>query len=830
MKKAIIIDGNSLLYRAFFALPLLQTAKGEYTNGIYGFTTMLLKVLEDEKPDYIAVALDKGKKTFRHETYKEYKGHRPKMPVELSGQFSLVREMLGHMNIKFFELENYEADDIIGTFSKLNSNEELKTLVVSGDKDVLQLIDDNTNVLLTRKGISQVERYDIEKVFETYEVKPNKLIEIKALMGDKSDNIPGVRGIGEKTAIKLVKEYDSLEGIYENLQAIGGEKLKSNLNEDKDSAFISRELATINTKVPIDIDYNELVVKKFSPELVPFFRRLEFNSLIPKIETEKANTQEIKIDSEEYLDQKLESIISVYISDETLYFSTEHSNFYTKDSEKIKAILEDEKINKICFDYKNSLHLANSMGLKINGMKFDAFLAAYLIQADKSNYSIEGLAQDVLGINFTDNDMVKTQKAWTLYRLYEPMSEQIDKMGANMLLYQVEMPLSEVLFKMETEGVSVDKAYLEELSTDFQKRLEDLEKQIWSHTKEKFNINSPKQLGVVLFEELNLPALKKTKTGYSTDVSVLEQLQGEHPIIDHLLNYRTLAKLKSTYADGLKAIIKEDGKIHTTFNQTITATGRLSSTEPNLQNIPIRLDEGKKIRKCFIAPKGKVLLSLDYSQIELRILAHMSGDENLVDGFLKGQDIHTRTAAEVFGVELSHVTSQQRRHAKAVNFGIVYGMSDFGLSQSLGIPRKEAKEYIEKYFAKYQGVKEFIDKTILLCKEKGYVETMFNRRRYIPEINSSNFNRRSFAERTAVNTPIQGTAADIIKKAMVDFHKKQSNIKLILQVHDELVFLVDEKEINQSIEILKEIMEKTVELNVPLLVDYNYGENWMELK
>lgn len=830
MKKAIIIDGNSLIYRAFFALPLLQTVNGEYTNGVYGFTTMLFKVLEEEKPDFIAVALDKGKKTFRHDTYKEYKGHRPKMPTELSGQFALLREMLELMNITYFQLENYEADDIIGTFAKLGQKENITTTIVSGDKDVLQLIDEKIHVLLTKKGISQTIKYDTSKIQEEFGLDPLQLIQVKALMGDSSDNIPGVKGVGEKTALKLIKNYSNLEGVYENIDKAGGPKLKENLAENKEVAFMSRELATINTAVPVEINFDDLVQRKFSPDLVAFFRRLEFNTLIPKLDIDEEVREKIEISCEKYKTIQ-EGEISILLHSDKLYLATcEEKVYYTEDVEEIKSILEDKRLKKICFDYKALLHYAKDRDIAVQSVVFDVFLAAYLLQADKNTYSIEDLVQHYLTVNLPSEEDDPVEKVYYLYKLYSPMSEQIDNTGANMLLYNIEMPLSEVLCHMEREGVSVDKGYLEELSCDLLKRLEELEGNIWSLSKDKFNINSPKQLGVVLFEELNLPVLKKTKTGYSTDVSVLEKLQGEHPIIDYLLSYRTLAKLRSTYAQGLKSLIKQDGKIHTTFNQTITATGRLSSTEPNLQNIPIRLEEGKKIRKAFIAPEGKLLVSLDYSQIELRILAHMSQDKNLVDGFIKGQDIHQRTAAEVFGVELDSVTEQQRRHAKAVNFGIVYGMSDFGLSQSLAIPRKEAKEYIDKYFEKYEGVKTFIDNTIAACKEKGYVETMFNRRRFIPEINSSNFNRRSFAERTAVNTPIQGTAADIIKKAMVDFNRGSSEAKLLLQVHDELVFLIDEDKVQENILELINIMENTVKLDVPLTVDCKWGNNWMELK
>lgn len=829
MKKALIIDGNSLLYRAFFALPLLQTAKGEYTNAVYGFTTMLLKILEEEKPDYVAVALDKGKKTFRHETYQEYKGHRPKMPVELSGQFKLLREMLELMNIKHLELENYEADDIIGTFAKKSQGEGLKTVIVSGDKDVLQLVDSSIEVILTKKGISQTVRYSPQTIFSDYGLTPSKLIDVKALMGDSSDNIPGVRGVGEKTAIKLIKTFESLEGVYDNLKIAGGPKLRENLREDKENAIMSKALVTINKDVPINLDYNQLKFNEFSQELIAFFRRLEFTSLLDRIRVAHGDFKDLKTEEVKFTKEKLNSKqYGIILEDKYLYIGTEKQYFCITEYEDIKEILEDKGIEKICFDYKGLLKKARDLNIKVTGVIFDIFLGAYLLQADKSNYSVEDLAQNILEITIDQNNL--GQKCCSIFQIYKPLRDRLEEMGSLTLLHKVEMPLSEILFEMEREGIFIDKEYLEQLSFEFGEELKSLEAQIWAYSKEKFNINSPKQLGVVLFDELNLPVLKKTKTGYSTDVSVLEQLQGEHPIIDHILRYRTIAKLKSTYADGLKALVKEDGKIHTTFNQTITATGRLSSTEPNLQNIPIKAEEGKKIRKAFIAPKGYALLSLDYSQIELRILAHMSGDENLLDGFRKGQDIHTRTASEVFLVGLDEVTEQHRRHAKAVNFGIVYGMSDFGLSQSLAISRKEARDYIDRYFDRYQGVKKFIDSTILSCKEKGYVDTLFNRRRFIHEINSSNFNRRSFAERTAVNTPIQGTAADIIKKAMVDFHKSNCSAKLLLQVHDELVFLVEEEKVEEVTLEIKDLMENTVRLDVPLIVESKKGSNWKEMK
>ncbi|SES75893.1 DNA polymerase I [Anaerobranca gottschalkii] len=830
MKKAVIIDGNSLIYRAFFALPLLQTSKGEYTNGLYGFTTMLFKVIEEEKPDYIAVALDKGKKNFRHETFPEYKGHRPKMPVELIGQFKLLKEMLELMKINYFELDNYEADDIIGTFAQRAKEQGYYTLIVSGDRDVLQLVDQNVDVMLTKKGISQTIKYDEKSLEKEFGISSKMLIDVKALMGDTSDNIPGVKGVGEKTALKLIQTFGSLTEVYNNLDKAGGPKLRENLEKDKEMAFISQKLAKIKLDVPLDFEFNNLTLKDFDQGLLAFFRRVEFNSLIPKINIlvdEQENDFEVK-EGKLNIKELLGNEYGILWQGDILYIGSYDEFYKTTDFEKIKEILENEEVKKICFDYKNLLHKSKESGIEVKGVIFDTLLAAYLLEPDKSSYSIEDLAQNYLNFSLNSEDFER--KASLLPIIYLEQRNRIEAMGGEFLLYQIEMPLSKVLCDMEREGIHVDKDYLEKLSKEFDEQLGILQEKIWSYSKEKFNINSPKQLGTVLFEELNLPPLKKTKTGYSTDVTVLEGLKEAHPIIDYLLQYRTLAKLKSTYADGLIALIKEDGKLHTTFNQTITATGRLSSTEPNLQNIPIRLEEGKKIRKAFIAPEGYTLLSFDYSQIELRILAHMSGDSNLIEGFLKGQDVHQRTASEVFGVPLAQVTEQQRRHAKAVNFGIVYGMSDFGLAQSLSIPRKEAKDYIERYFQRYQGVKRFIDSTISLCKEKGYVETLFNRRRYIHEINSSNFNRRSFAERAAINTPIQGTAADIIKKAMVDIYNSKPNAKMLLQVHDELVFLVENSKVNEVIPKIKEIMENTIKLAVPLTVDYKIGRNWMEME
>ncbi|SHK10259.1 DNA polymerase I [Anaerobranca californiensis DSM 14826] len=830
MKKAVIIDGNSLIYRAFFALPLLQTSKGEYTNGLYGFTTMLFKVIEEEKPDYIAVALDKGKKIFRHETFPEYKGHRPKMPVELIGQFKLLKEMLELMKITYFELDNFEADDIIGTFAQKAKGQGYHTVIVSGDRDVLQLVDQNVDVLLTKKGISQTVKYDLESFEKEFRISPKMLIDVKALMGDTSDNIPGVKGVGEKTALKLIQTFGSLTEVFNNIDGVGGPKLRENLEENKELAFISQKLAEIKVDVPLDFNFNDLTLKGFDQSLIAFFRRVEFNSLIPKINLQGENKENNLQITEEKLNMEelLEMEYGIIWEKDILYIGSTDKFYKVSDLQLIKEILENEKIKKICFDYKNLLHKTKDRGIKLKGIIFDTLLASYLLEPDKSTYSIEDLAQNYLNLSLNSEDLAI--KVSILPKIYLEQRAKIEDMGGEFLLYQIEMPLSEVLCEMEREGINVDKDYLEKLSREFEEQLQGLQEKIWSYSEEKFNINSPKQLGKVLFEDLNLPPLKKTKTGYSTDVTVLEGLKGAHPIIDYLLEYRTLAKLKSTYTDGLIALIKEDGKLHTTFNQTITATGRLSSTEPNLQNIPIRLEEGKKIRKAFIAPEGYKLLSFDYSQIELRILAHMSGDSNLIEGFLKGQDVHQRTASEVFGVPLDQVTEQQRRHAKAVNFGIVYGMSDFGLAQSLSISRKEAKDYIERYFNRYQGVKSFIDSTISTCKEKGYVETLFNRRRYIHEINSSNFNRRSFAERVAINTPIQGSAADIIKKAMVDIFNSKCNAKMLLQVHDELVFLVENSKVKEVIPLIKDIMENTIKLVVPLTVDYKIGNNWMEME
>ncbi|WP_350344385.1 DNA polymerase I [Proteinivorax tanatarense] len=833
MKKLIVIDGNSLIYRAFFALPLLQTEGGRYTNGVYGFTTMLLKMLEDEKPDYMLVAFDKGKKNFRHDTYKEYKGHRPSTPDELREQFKTVKEMLELMNIKFYEAENYEADDIIGTVCEQAKGQKLKTTVVTGDKDILQLVDESVEVMLTRKGITNTERYDVEKFKEVYGINPAQFIDIKGLMGDSSDNIPGVPGVGEKTALKFIKKYKDIEGVYENVEECGGPKMREKLKANKDIAFISKDLATIFKEVPIDFKFEDLNIGIFDVKLKDMFMDLEFNSLLPKlnIETPQQQLKELEIKGNTNAKDLQNKKVAFWWTDSTIYVCDGKLVYKLEDEKQMNQFLCDESIDKICYDKKSVLHKASDIGCQPKELKFCSVIAAYLLKPEQKEYTMEFLSTNYIG-NTAVCDEFPQNYSYALYNIAQNLKKELEEKKLWKLYLELELPLTEVLYTMERNGVNIDREHLTELKDEFSKRLADLEEKIYSYTDEKFNINSPKQLGKILFEELNLPVIKKTKTGYSTDVSVLEKLRTEHPIIEHLLQYRMVAKIKSTYLEGMEGLIgKNDGKIHTHFNQTITATGRLSSTEPNLQNIPIRVEEGRKVRKIFVPhQKDNILVSLDYSQIELRIMAHMSQDSVMIDGFKKEQDIHTRTAAEVYGVDLEEVTYEQRRNAKAVNFGIVYGISDYGLSQNLGISRKQAKEYIDRYFERYVGVKSFIEETVEKAKEKGYVTTLFNRRRYIPEINSRSFHRRSFAERTAVNTPIQGTAADIIKKAMVDIHKANLACDMLLQVHDDLVFEIDKSKADQVIPQIRTLMEGTIKLDVALTVDVNKGNNWYNME
>ncbi|MFC7371357.1 DNA polymerase I [Fictibacillus iocasae] len=874
--KLVLIDGNSIAYRAFFALPLLNNDKGVYTNAVYGFTMMLMKILEDEQPSHMLVAFDAGKTTFRHKTFTEYKGGRQKTPPELSEQFPFIRQLLDSFGIKRYELENYEADDIIGTLANKAAGGEWSVKVFTGDKDLLQLVSPDVEVVLTRKGITEVEAYDLSKVDERYGLTPEQFIDMKGLMGDPSDNIPGVPGVGEKTAIKLIKQFGSLEKVLSQIEQVSGAKLKEKLSDHKEQAIMSKELATITQEAPIEIELDDTGYKGFEPaDVLPLFKELGFSTLIERLggdagevaAEEKEDVPYIHADSftEDMISSPAALIVETshdsYRAPEILGIGIAGENgiYYVKgetalQSEAFKQFMSSASKHKILFDAKRAFTALAGAGIVLEGVIFDAMIASYLINPSDSSEELAGVAS-IYGLPPLDSDEAVygkgakrkmpsddelgehlAQKANAVRKLEQILSRKLEENEQSDLFYKLELPLSIVLGKMETEGIKVDPERLRKMGSELQGQLKVLESDIHELAGEAFNINSPKQLGEILFEKLGLPAVKKTKTGYSTSVDVLEKLESKHEIISKILIYRQLGKLNSTYIEGLlKVIDNESERVHTRFNQAVAQTGRLSSTEPNLQNIPIRLEAGRKIREAFVPSKpGWLILAADYSQIELRVLAHISRDENLMEAFRNEMDVHTKTASDVFKVDPKDVTSEMRRRAKAVNFGIVYGISDYGLSQSLNITRKEAAEFIDAYLKSFPGVKNYMDSIIQEAKQQGYVSTLLHRRRYLPEITSRNFNLRGFAERTAMNTPIQGTAADIIKKAMVDMDERleQENLqaKMLLQVHDELIFEVPEEEVETLCSLVAEVMESAVMLDVPLKVDVNYGKTWYEAK
>ena len=878
-KTLVIIDGNSIINRAFYALPDLTNKQGLHTNAIYGFTTMLFKIIENYKPTHISVAFDKKAPTFRHLEYKEYKAGRKKMPDELREQIEPLKNLLDAFKINRLELEGYEADDIIGTVSLKAEKEGYKVFIVTGDKDAIQLASKTTTTLITKKGVGEVDEFDFDEVMKKYEMTPNQFIDLKGLMGDKSDNIPGVPGIGEVTGIKLIKEFGSIENIIENVDSIKGSPRKK-IEEHKDLAIMSKRLATIIRDVPIDITIDDLSFGDYDKaDVIGVFNELGFNSLISRIgdnsdvESESDNINlSIKelVNIEEFIKdvKSKKSLILKTIRKNgnileknlmTIYLSINGEDIYYTNEEnldKIRELLISDEIKKYGYELKDDYITLRPYGIFLNNMYFDISIAEYLIDSSSANYTYDSIAMNYFGqkIKSTEELLGKGVKAKKIEELEKEeidkhigniinlvgrvnpkMEDKLNSMDMDGLFYHVEMPLVEVLGYMEFEGVMVDKDKLVELGEEFKLSIDKLESEIYFLAGEEFNINSPKQLGVILFEKLELPVIKKTKTGYSTNAEVLERLRDKHEIIDKITEYRQIVKLKSTYVDGLINIINPiSHRIHSSFNQTITTTGRISSTEPNLQNIPVRLELGRNIRKVFIANKGCELVDADYSQIELRVLAHMSQDEHMIDAFNHDIDIHTKTASQVFGIDINDVTSEQRSAAKAVNFGIVYGISDFGLSQNLKIPVKEAKTYIDNYLNTYENIKTYMDNTIEEAKKDGYVKTILNRRRYIPEINSGNVILKNLGKRLAMNAPIQGSAADIIKIAMVNVYKKleEKNLKskLILQVHDELIIETCEDEIEIVSKIVKDEMEHAVSMDVNLDVDLNVGKSWYETK
>ena len=870
MKKLVAIDGNSIMNRAFYGImnsKLLMTTDGIYTNAIYGFLTILLKMINDEKPDYLCVAFDLKAPTFRHKKYEDYKGTRKGMPDELRVQMPIIKDVLRAMNITICELEGYEADDIIGTLSKKAEEEGMKTLLLTGDKDYLQLATENVTVRIptTKMGNTESTDYTPEVIKEKYGIDPIQFIQIKGLMGDSSDNIPGVPGVGEKTAFSLITKYHDLDNIYNSLDegkeldGIKG-KLKEKLIENRELAFLSRDLGTIFKEVPLDFDIDDLKIKEYnSSELYNLFVRLQFKNFIEKLGLKadesggsKQNCDIPELNIKDFSEINLDGVneISYYFKNGKLAVCVNDTEYYTPNpsDEDLKKIFESD-ILKIGHGEKADYLALKSKGFNPKNMMFDLTIASYILNPAKDNYRLDEMILEVLGIVleskkenvqlglFDTPENEDKKEEYSRYALYilkckEKYETELKEKNQFHLFENIEMPLMRVLAEMEFSGVLVDREIIDEFSKKLSSSVDNLTHEIWNMVGTEFNINSPKQLGEILFEKLQLPVIKKTKSGYSTDADVLEKLRLEHPIIDKILEYRTLNKLKATYIDGIIPLIKEDGRVHAKFNQTVTATGRISCTEPNLQNIPIRTEIGKELRKMFVAKEGFTFLDADYSQIELRVLAHISGDENMIHAFNSGEDIHAMTASQVFDVPLEDVTKQMRSEAKAVNFGIVYGISDFGLATNIGTSRKKAKEYIEKYFAKYPGIKAYMDRTVKECKEKGYVETLWGRRRYVPEIKSNNFNVRQFGERVAMNAPIQGTAADIIKIAMINIEKeledKKLESKLLLQVHDELVIETKLEEIETVRELLVRNMENVIKLDVPLKVEAEEGKTWFD--
>ncbi len=879
MEKILIVDGSSLFFRAFYALPLLQTKKGIYTNAIYGFVMMLENAIEKINPDYVAVCFDRKGKTFRHNEYKDYKGTRQKTPSELDQQFPLVMEVLKLMNIRTLDSDIYEADDIAGTLSKIAEEQGIESYMLTGDKDYFQLIDKNSKVLFTKKGITEMDIYDLEKFKEEYEISPMEFIDLKGLMGDTSDNIPGVKGIGEKTGLKLIREFGSIENIYENIDKVNGAKLVEKLENEKPQAFLSKRLATIIRNVPLEITLDDLKKVDYDYEsLIKMYEEFEFNSLLKRIPQEYLKKETVEVDLDYFYNKKVEDVVKKLEGENSIAFKIltdgkiyqrvtpafigikgENSPAYIFDFngdvlEGLRGILESEKIEIIGHDIKEDLLVTQEYNISVEKIVHDGKIAEYIIKPEYSNYDINVLSDKYLGIKYMDleeilgkgkkkedllgnnREEIKKYLSFLLNSLFKIKVEQlkiIHESEMDELYYKIELPLTEVLSSMEYIGIEVLPDVLENIGEELEERIEVITGKIYEEAGEEFNINSPKQLGIILFEKLGYPVIKKTKTGYSTGADVLEKLVGAGPLAGDILEYRKLTKLKSTYVDGLSELIV-DGKIHSSFNQTVAVTGRISSTEPNLQNIPIRTEEGRLIRKAFVAGENKKLVDADYSQIELRVLAHISEDENMIDAFKHNADIHATTASEIFNVPMEEMTPEIRYRAKEVNFGIVYGISDYGLSQNINIPRATAKKYIESYLNHYKGVQRFMTEIVEEGKAQGYVETIFHRKRYIPELNSKNFNIRAFGERVALNTPIQGSAADIIKVAMVEVYRelKERGLKsrLILQIHDELIVLTYEEELEEVKELLKSTMESAVQLRVPILVDLQVGDSWYDTK
>ena len=901
MGKLVLIDGNSILNRAFYGImgnKMLTTKDGTPTNAVYGFLAIMFKILEDIKPEYLVVAFDLKGPTKRHEMYEGYKANRKGMPDELACQMPIIKEILRAMNIDIVERQGYEGDDILGTLSVFGERQGLDVTILSGDRDTFQLATDKVTIRIprTKMGKTEVEDFNKAKVKEIYNLEPKQLIEVKGLQGDTSDNIPGVPGIGEKTALKLIQEYNSIDNLYKLLEEGQAQDVKGKTREriidNKELAKLSKELGTININAPIEENLEDFKLEEWDKkEVLRIFKELNFNRYIERFNLSSEDDEKIEEIPEKYeieeIDVKKAKDIIFKTKELFYHFSTKEVNkeeyiikkefntfsFYNKEENKayfvkidlkdvdiIKKIFENEEIKKYGYKTSEDYIILKQSGILPKSIIYDAEIAIYDLDPSNMKYKMQDVAFQYLDFSMdeylnalgikkqeqinlfeqaSDNNEyeknVNTLYCYLIQKLYEKTMKELVELDELELFNNIEMPLVEVLSEMQYEGIQIDKEELEEFGKKLKQKIEEITKEIYDLSGTEFNINSPKQLGEILFEKLELPVVKKTKTGYSTDVDVLEKLKKEHPVVEKILEYRSLAKLNSTYVEGLKPYINSTtGRIHSYFHQTITATGRISSTEPNLQNIPTRIELGKQLRRAFKPKDGYVFIDADYSQIELRVLAHISNDEHMIEAFNNNEDIHKQAAASVFKVPLEEVTKEQRTHAKAVNFGIVYGISDFGLGEQIGVSRKKAKEYIEQYLEKYNGIKKFMSDIVEEAKEKGYVETLFKRRRYIPELKSKNFNIRQFGARAAMNTPIQGTAADIMKIAMIDVFKKlrerRLDSRLILQIHDELLIETKEEEKEEVKEILKSSMEKAINLKVPLRADVGEAYNWYELK
>ena len=903
MDKLVVIDGNSILNRAFYGImssKMLQTADGTYTNAVYGFLAIMFKLFEDVNPEYLAVAFDVKHPTKRHEMYKDYKGTRKGMPDELAAQMPIIKKVLEAMNIKVIELPGYEADDILGTLAKSTEKQGKEVILLTGDRDSFQLASDKITIRIprTKAGKTEVEDFNRNKILEVYGLEPSQLIEVKGLMGDTSDNIPGVPGVGEKTALNLIKEFGSVAAIYEKLEngeQVAKGKLKENLENNKDLAILSRELGRIDVEAPIIRELSEYKVKDWDKKKVlEIFKELRFNRYIERFNLENENTVEEKdvkelFEFEELNDSNKDELINEINSRKEIYYYLENIEakqeeliikkkinyiyVYSQEKNKVysikfnkdnfKDIFESKEIMKISNNIKEDYILLKQEGINSENMMFDTKIAAYVLNATSNAYSLEEIARQYLELDITEysgieeKEEVQTSlfdmaedskedekdkanfqsaiKAYVIGKAKDKLVEELKKQEELDLFNNIEMPVSQILAEMQWEGMYIDEKELIKYGNNLKEHIEELRIDIYKLADEEFNINSTKQLGVILFEKLGLKPSKKTKSGYSTDVDALEKLKGEHPIIEKILEYRQLVKLNSTYVEGMIPFINvKTGRIHTFFHQTVTTTGRLSSTEPNLQNIPTRTELGKKLRKVFKPAKGKIFLDADYSQVELRVLAHMANDEIMVDAFNTNADIHTISASQVFKVPVEEVSKQLRSRAKAVNFGIVYGISEFGLAEQIDIKRNEAKQYIEQYLETYHGIRDFMSDIVESAKRKGYVETLFGRRRYIQELSSNNYMVRKFGERAAMNTPIQGTAADIMKIAMIKVYNELKNrnlkSKIVLQIHDELIIetVIEEKE--EVTKLLKECMENAAKLSVPLTVEVEEGNSWYQAK